>query len=170
MICGIGAYEGDKLRLYGHGLIERQQRGPAGLDEPATCTIILARRYLCNVCGAVMIVVPASCAPGKHFSGAAIALALALWGGARRSAAAVREKVNDWKRVGPAARGWRSLQRWARAAAAGELFKDLALGTMTCGPRECARRAAQALSGLAPFEWRSAPIWHQSQIGASHVS
>jgi len=149
--------------------VERQQRGPAGPGAAPACAVILVRRYLCTVCATVMRVVPGSCAPGKHFSGAAIGLALALWGSGV-SAAKVREQVSDWKHLGAAARGWRSLERWARAAAAGKLFAWLDLGTLTGGPREIARRAAQALAGHAPLPWRSAPVWHQAQVGACHVS
>ena len=115
-------------------------------------------------------VVPASCAPGKHFSGAAIALALALWGCTGQSAAEVREQVNDWKVRGAAARGWRALHRWASQVGAGELFSELKLGVLTGSAREVARRAAQALAGHAPLAWRSAPVEHQAQLGYCHVT
>jgi hypothetical protein len=134
------------------------------------CAVIAIRRYLCRKCATVMRVVPASCAASKHFSGSAIALALALWGVCHKSAAEVREQVNDCKRIGPAARGWRSLQRWAAAVAAGLLFKGLGLGKMKEPLREVARRAAQALAGHAPIWARGAPNEQQAQMGASHVS
>ena len=104
------------------------------------------------------------------FSGAAIALALALYGTCGKSARAVRVPVNDWKRVGASARGWRSLRRWAGAVAAGTLFAGLGLGVLAGSPREVARRAAQALCGHAPIGSRSAPVEHQAQIGQGHVS
>ena len=170
MICGQGAYEGGRLRIYGHGLVDRQQRGPAAIGAAPSCEIVLVRRYLCKACATVMRVVPAACAARKHFSGGAIALALALYGTCCKSAREVRLQVNDWKRVGPAARGWRSLRRWIGAVAAGALFAGLGLGVLTGSPREVAQRAAQALCGHAPVALRSASVEHQAQIGQSHVS
>ena len=168
--CGVGAREGGLLWLYGHGLVSRQQRGPAAPGEPPTCAEVFVRRYLCRKCATVIRVVPASCAPGKHFSGAAIALALALWGCAGESAAEVREQVNDWRVRGTGARGWRALRRWAAELGAGALFGGLGLGVLTGSAREAARRAAQALAGHAPLAWRSAPAPQQAQVGYSHVT
>ena len=125
--CAVGCREGGGLRIYGHGVIERQQRGPAEPDAEPTCETVLIRRYLCTACLALMCVESESSTPSKHFSGAAIGLALALWS-AGKSAAEVRGAVNDWKVQGAAARGWRSLTRWARDAAAGKLFAWLGLG------------------------------------------
>jgi hypothetical protein len=167
--CQVGRYEGDRRRIHGHGVVERQQRGPPGPGEAAACVVLAIRRYLCTACGAVMRVVPGSCTPSKHFSGAAIGLALALWG-AGKSAAEVRAEVSDWKVVGAAARGWRALSRWAKAVGAGKLFGWLALGVLAGGPRQIASRAAQALRGYAPAEWRESAVWLQSQVGACHVS
>ena len=131
--------------------------------------VLRIRRFLCTGCGAVMLAVPGSCAPSKHFSGGAIGLALALWS-AGRTAAQVREEVSDWKVLGVAARGWRSLSRWAGEVKTGKLFAWLSLGEQTGSARVVAGRAAQALRGYAPVEWRESPAWIQSQIGASHVS
>ncbi len=114
-------------------------------------------------------VVPASAQPRKHFSGAAIALALALWGLCGLSAAQVRAAVSDWVYTGAASRGWRSLKRWARQAAQGELFARLdarAEGTA----RQKAARVAQALCGHAPAQARSQALGSQAFHGACHVS
>jgi hypothetical protein len=69
-----------------------------------------------------MIVLPAIAQPLKHFSGGAIATALALWGLCGESAALVRSQINDWQVAGHAARGWRALARWALDGAQGKLF------------------------------------------------
>ena len=167
--CGVGGREGGVLRIYGHGVCVCQQRGPAAPEAEPTCELLAVRRYRCTPCGAVMRVVPGAKTASKHFSGAAIGLALALWS-AGKSAGAVREAVNDWRVRGAAARGWRSLTRWARDAAAGRLFAWLGLGAPTGGPRAIAGRVAQALRGYAPQEWRAAPVWLQSQLGACHVT
>lgn len=130
---------------------------------------VLCRRYQCKACGAVMTVLPASAVPFKHFSGAAIALALALWGLCAHTAAQVRAQVNDWKHQGSAGRGWRSLVRWARQVAQGTLFAGV--GAVPAGlPRQVAARAAQALCGWAPPELRGLELTCQAFAGACHVS
>lgn len=167
--CGVGAREGGCLWLHGHGLVERQQRGPPTPDGEPTCGVLWIRRFLCLKCETVLRVVPASCAPRKHFSAAAIAQALALWGLCGLCAAEVRERVNDWRTRGASARGWRSLTRWAGDAAAGRLFRTLIVdGTRSA--REAAKQAAQTICGHAPIEWRGAALDHQAHAGAGHVS
>lgn len=157
------------MRIHGHGLVRRQQRGPPGPEQAPASEVLLCRRYLCTGCGAVLTVLPASAQARKHFSGAAIALALTLWGLCGYSAAQVRALVSDWMHTGAAARGWRSLARWAAQVAGGELFE--ALGVRAEGsPLEGAARAAQALCGTCPPEVRHQPLPHQAFAGASHVS
>ena len=167
--CRVAAYAGARVVVQGHGLRERQQRGPATPGAPAECAVILVRRYQCTDCGAVMTVLPAAAQAFKHFSGAAVAMALALWGLGGQSARRVREQVNDW-RPGPGARGWRSLARWARAAAARKLFAGLGLQGVVGPSRELATRVAQALCGHAPPEARQGPIHEQAFVGAAHVA
>jgi hypothetical protein len=116
-----------------------------------------------------MTVVPASAQPYKHFSGAAIALALALWGLCQRSAAQVRAAVNDWVHTGAAARGWRSLVRWAEQVGQGKLLAGLH-AVAEGSARQQAERASQALCGHAPPEARHLDLDAQAFAGASHVS
>ncbi len=105
----------------------------------------------------------------QHASGAAVALALTLWGLCGYSAARVRELVSDWVHTGAAARGWRSLARWAAQVAEGELF--VTLGVRAQGsPQEVAARAAQALCGTCPAEVRRQPLPHQAFAATHHVS
>jgi hypothetical protein len=132
--------------------------------------VVLCRRYRCKRCGAVMRVVPPSVAARKHFSGEAIAFALALWALCGLGADEVRRRTSDWTRRGDAARGWRSLTRWARQLRARQLFGALSLGDITQGVRSVAARAAQALCAHAPLAWRGAPLAHQAFAGARHVS
>lgn len=155
--------------VQGHGLRERQQRGPPASHSSPGCAVIVVRRYVCTACGAVMTVLPAAAQAFKHFSGAAVAMALALWGLCGESARGVRARVNDW-RPGAGARGWRSLGRWARAAAQGELFAGLALGGCEGTPREQATRVAQALCGHAPPDARQGSFDAQAFVGAAHVA
>lgn len=156
--------------VQGHGLVARQQRGPAAPGESPRTQVVECRRYRCQACGAVMTVLPASAVPRKHFSGAAIALALALWGLCGMSASQVRQCVNDWKLLGSATRGWRSLVRWARQVATGELFAELGATAAVGRAREVAARAAQALCGWAPQQARGLELPWQAFVGASHVS
>ena len=46
VVCGVGAYEGERLRIYGHGLVSRQQRGPPGPGEPAACAEVLSAKVM----------------------------------------------------------------------------------------------------------------------------
>jgi hypothetical protein len=155
--------------VQGHGVRERQQRGPATTLGPAACAVVAVRRYRCTACDAVMTVLPATAQAFRHFSGAAIAMAMALWGLGGESARRVRERVND-ARPGPGARGWRSLARWAGAAAEGRLFAGLQLQGATGTPRERAARVAQALCGHAPPAARQGPVHDQAFVGAAHVA
>jgi hypothetical protein len=116
-----------------------------------------------------MTVLPASAQPYKHFSGAAIALALALWGLCQQSAAQVRAAVSDWVHTGAAARGWQSLVRWAEQVGQGKLFVGLH-AAVAGSARQQAERAAQALCGHAPAEVRHQGLDSQAFAGASHVS
>ena len=167
--CGRSAYDGSRVRLHGNGLVSRQGRGPSAPDAEATGRNLLCRTYECQECGAVMRVVPPDFTSRKHFTGAAIAMAFALWGLCGKTAAEVRGRVNDWKHTGPSARGWASLERWARQAARGGLFGWLALRA-TGPPQVVARDAAQALCGWAPPDRRPDPLDHQAFAGACHVS
>ena len=170
MLCGVAAYDGQRVVLHGHGLVERQQRGPAAAGEEPGCAEVLARRYRCTACETVMRVLPASSVPLKHFSGAAIGMAFALWGLVGKSAREVREQVSDQKILGAGARGWRSLRRWAREVVTGQLFAGLGLCGLAGGPRAVAARVAQALIGWAAADAREAAPEAAAFNGASHVS
>jgi len=50
------------------------------LGAAAVVIAILARRYQCQPCGAVVLVVPRGILRRRLYSAGAIALALALWG------------------------------------------------------------------------------------------
>jgi hypothetical protein len=114
-------------------------------------------------------VLPASAVARKHFSAAAIALALALWGLCGQSVEQVRGLVNDWKHTGAMPGRWRSLTRWAEQVAAGSLFSELEVRVEGTA-RRVAARAAQVLCGHAPPAERGQPVAWQAFVGASHVS
>jgi hypothetical protein len=111
---------------------------------------ILARRYQCQPCGAIVMVVPRGLVRRRLYSASAVALALALYGVARLSPRDVRRRVSPHRVVGAtAAAGWASLRRWCRAVRAGELFVVRALPAGAT-LREIAARAATTLAAYAP--------------------
>jgi hypothetical protein len=68
---------GGLLGLHGHGLRERHQWGPLEPSATPSLSGILLRRYLCQSCGAVVVVVPRALVRRRLYSAGAIALALA---------------------------------------------------------------------------------------------
>lgn len=156
--------------IHGHGTVERQLRGPRRPDGVALCIVEICRRYFCQACKTVIRVLPAAATSRKHFSGAAIALALAAWGLCAMSARQVRALVNDARIEGAAARGWRTLRRWADDVRSGKLFAIEALRILPEGRRACAARAAQVLAGYADRAVAERPVTHQSFDGVLHVA
>src|SRR5580698_6077419 len=107
---------GGRIQLHGHGVRQRQVRGPPGPGEDAAVALITGRRYRCVPCGAVFLVVPREVLPRRQYSAAAIGLALALWGLVQATALAVRLRVSPATALGfDAMAGWVTLRRWAKA-------------------------------------------------------
>ncbi len=115
-MCGrLGAAWGKARGLHGHGGRERTVLGPLDRDGVAHEHTVLARRYRCTRCGAVIVVVPRGVWSRLRYGAAAIVLALGRWAVDGVASARVREEVSPYRVVGyDAARGWRSLRRWAR--------------------------------------------------------
>jgi hypothetical protein len=153
---------GGPIGMHGHGLRDRQVRGPLVVGDTATETVIGCRRYRCTTCGAVVTVVPCGIEPRRHYGRAAICMALALWALAGSSALAVRARVGTYQN--PLATGWRTLRRWAAAAAAGDW--SWCSGAAGLAPRAAAARAAQIAAGRAP-PMTSGPIWEQAYAGGA---
>jgi len=156
--CGLAARPvGGRLGLHGHGLRDRQQRGPAAPGERAAIAVVALRRYLCVGCAAVTTVVPRDVEPRRHYSRPAIALALALWSMASLPPAEVRQRISPWRvRGATGAGGWFTLRRWACAARAGRLFR--ALGHVVGGSlRQVAASVATRALGHAPPSLRGEP-------------
>jgi len=117
---------GGLLGLHGHGLRERQLRGPTAVDGSPTTMTLVCRRYRCTHCSAVLTVVPRGVAPFKHYGFAAIAMALALWLIVREPVREVRRRVCAWQVTRESTSSWPTLRRWR--AAMGERFAQLAIG------------------------------------------
>jgi hypothetical protein len=137
---------GSALGLHGHGLRDRQVRGPRDVTAASTTIVIACRRYLCVGCGTVLTVVPRGIEPRRHYGRAAICLALALWALRGQPTTAVRAQVGAWP--SREATSWRTLRRWAAAAASGAWSWCAAASGLA--PRAAATRAAQIAAGHAP--------------------
>jgi hypothetical protein len=140
---------GDGIALHGHGLRSRQLRGPPSPGATPAVTEILARRYQCQRCDAVITVAPAETLTRRLYSAASIAWALALYGLRKLTAAAVRELVSPWRVVGDSSLSrWRTLERWCAAMRAGRLFSRVPPVVISTA-RTIAAAAATAISAFA---------------------
>ena len=117
---------GGGLGLHGHGVRERQLRGPTGPTGAPTTVTLACRRYRCVHCAAVLTVVPRGVAPRKHYGFAAIAMALALWMIADEPVREVRRRVCAWQVTRETTSSWPTLRRWRRAM--GDRFAQIAIG------------------------------------------
>lgn len=142
---------GRGLQIWGHGLRDRQSRGPLEpLGDPVEVTLRV-RRYLCRPCRAVIVVVPLGVIAGRLFAAAAIGLALTLFGVERLPLGKVRQRVSPWRRVGATAYGsWLAPRRWVRAIREGRLFASVRRSPAHRTARQVAERTAMTLGALAP--------------------
>ncbi len=154
---------GGGLGLHGHGLRDRQIRGPLDPESAPTWVVIACRRYKCVACGAILTVVPRGVAPRRHYGHAAIAMALALWAIVGEPIAEVRRRVCAWRITDESSTRWPALERWARAT-------HEALGDRSLSRVAAAARAAQIAIGRAPPDVRGAPQWAQAFAGGSAMS
>ncbi|HVV82240.1 MAG TPA: DUF6431 domain-containing protein [Kofleriaceae bacterium] len=132
---------GRGLGLHGHGVRERQLRGPTGPDGVPTTQTLVCRRYRCTSCSAVVLVVPRGVAPRKHYGYAAIAMALALWQLVGATVREVRRRVCAWQVTRESTASWPTLRRWRRAF--GDRFAQIAVGR---APPQVATRERGALA------------------------
>jgi hypothetical protein len=133
---------------------------------------ILARRYRCVPCGAVVIVVPREVRGRRVYSASAIGFALALWALLGATAAQVRRRVCPATILGDAAvTGWATLRRWARDVVQGRLFPS-APGPpdLSATLRRRAASAASALAASADPTTRALAIEHRAFLGAAHAA
>jgi hypothetical protein len=168
-VCGVASQcPGQPLTVVGHGVRERQQRGPSEVGAVPGEVTIMQRRFRCRSCGAVMVVAPAQVLRYRLFSVGAIVWALSLFGCDGLSPRRVRERVSPWRVVGAAAaRSWQALREWVRAAEAGLLLRLWPLGAGS--PRQVAAGAVWALTAQAPPSARDGSTAHQAVSGALHA-
>ncbi|HEY6234192.1 MAG TPA: hypothetical protein VIW69_03675 [Candidatus Elarobacter sp.] len=142
--CGAASRPaGAPLVVVGHGVRIRTMEGPLEPGAAPRFTELLARRYACRACGAIMVVVPRGVGRGYRYTLAAIAWALSLWSHAGQQAAEVRAQTSTVRQVGAAsASRWASLRRWT--ASARSLF-----GVSSEDSRTVRQRAARVASFVA---------------------
>jgi len=162
---------GGRIQIHGHGLRERQVRGPLGPGEKAVTVGVLGRRYLCVVCGAVFLVVPREVLPRRQYSAAAIGFALAVWGLVKATARAVRLLISPSTVLGfDAMTGWVTLRRWAKAVKARCLFSSVPAAGPSATLRAVAALAATALAASADPTTRHLPLEQRAFFGAAHAA
>jgi hypothetical protein len=170
--CGAaGCPPGKPKGLQGHGLRERQFRGPTSPGATPVLMVLWVRRYRCQPCGAVVTVVPQETSPRRLYTSKAIAWALALFGVARLPERDVRGSTSPWRIVGAAAvHRWPSLRRWVRAVRQRHLFPRLARPPTGCSLRETAAQIAISVSAYAPPTLASLPLPARAFFGAVHAA
>lgn len=164
---GASRVPGKPLRLVGHGVRERQVRGPGAPDAAPEIMTVSARRYCCRDCGAITTVLPRGLHARRHYSGSAIGLALCLFGMLRLSLAETRRRVCAWN-AGLATGTWSTLRNWVDAIAAGRLFSRVRRCPPHFSRRSQAERAASTLVALAPPS--AAPLDARAFEGAARAA
>jgi hypothetical protein len=161
---------GARLVLHGHGLRARQLRGPPLPTQAPTLVVIQARRFRCQRCHAVLVVLPHEAVPRRYYTRTAIALAVTLYGVVGLSHAATRQRVSPLATTGVSAeRRWYSLVRWLCAIAERRLFPSLP-ATADQPRRAAAARAALALGAQAPPSLFSASHEVRAFFGALPIA
>ena len=142
-----------KVMLHGHGVRARQRWGLPD-PEPGTAAEIgtlVQRRYRCQQCRPVTVVVvrPRAELSHRRYTASAIVLALWLWGCDLLTDAAVQSRSSPWGSCGVSRpERWTTLRRWADAARDGRLW-SCTRGDASWTLRQCAERAARVIEALA---------------------
>jgi hypothetical protein len=165
-----GSPTGKRFGIIGHGLRERQQRGPlvaGGVPEVVTVQV---RRYACG-CGAILMVVPRETLRGRLYTASAVAWAMALFGVEHASPADVRRRTSPWSVVGAtAAAGWATLRRWVRALRALRLLLKVRPTPPDFTNRQVAERAAMTAAALAPPSLATLAISSRAFAGGARAA
>ena len=108
---------------------------------------MVVRRYQCQLCAAVIVVVPRGVLPRLRYTLVAVVTALAQWGHAGRAGWRVRAEVSPWQSSGDdRLHGWGALRRWLTCSLATGLYVDA-----TASPRARAASMATQLAAMAPL-------------------
>lgn len=110
---------------------------------------VLLRRFLCLHCRAVVTVGPAEIGARLLYGLVTVALVLARWGSGV-PLPELRREFGVGRVWGPSGVGtWRSVRRWAAAAATGRIWPSVSTGLIGTR-RELARRVTWLLGGAGP--------------------
>lgn len=153
------------MGLVGHGLRERQVRGPPDACGEAAVQVLRVRRYRCRSCGVTLTVVPRGVAARRHFGAGAIGLGLLLWSVEHQSARVVREIVGGIS--APEQGDWPALRGWIEAISQGWLFGVVRAAPADFSRRQRAERAAMTLVALSPPALEHAGLAAQVFAGAA---
>ncbi len=162
---------GQALGLWGHGLRMRQQRGPLGPgEEPKTVQVAL-RRYRCRHCKAVVQVGPRGVLRHKHFSAAAIVLAMWCVGFAAMSTAQVRQRISPWTPTQERrTSSWAAVNRWLLDQRQGRLFRTVRPAPVVFSRPLQAQRVAMAAMSLAPPACWGLGLPQRAFFGGAHLT
>jgi hypothetical protein len=169
--CGrAGHPPGKQLGIIGHGLRERQQRGPLVASGAPQVVTVLVRRYACR-CGAILRVVPREMLRGRLYTASAVAWAMALFGVEHASLADVRRRTSPWSVVGAtAAAGWATLRRWVRAVRALRLLSKVRPMPSDFTDRQVGERAAMTAAAHAPPSMATLAISSRAFAGGARAA
>jgi hypothetical protein len=146
--CGAASRPlGSALVLVGHGLRERQVRGPADTFAAPQIRTILVRRYRCRLCRGITTVLPRGLTARRHYSASAIGLSLCLYGMQGLSVGETRRRICAWP-LGFTPDRWTTLPTWVEAIDRGRLFPLVRQCPPSFTVRQRAERAAASLCAL----------------------
>ena len=134
--------------LVGHGVRERQVRGPSSPGGEPETRVVRVRRYRCRLCGGLTTVLPRGLTARRHYSASAIGLALFLHGMLGLSMGETRQRICTW-RAGFETERWTTLPSWVAAIAEGRLFARVRRSLVQASLRQKTERAAATLCSLA---------------------
>jgi hypothetical protein len=147
--CGAASRPlGAAVVVVGHGLRERQVRGPRDATGEPEIRTISVRRYRCLGCGGLTTVLPRGLSARRHYSASAIGLSLCLFGMRGLSLGETRRRVCPW-RAGFETERWTTLPGWITAIAEGRLLCEVRPSPPSFSLRERAERAAATLCALS---------------------
>lgn len=135
------------MGMVGHGLRERQVRGPITPVGKPTLLCIKARRYRCRHCRKVTTVLARGVIARRHYGAFGIALAFLMYGMEGKSLGKVREAVAPGKTFED---GWPSVRRWVKAVASRRMFEGTRPLSEHATPRKIAERVAGTILSIAP--------------------
>ena len=168
--CGrAGQPAGGLLGIIGHGLRERQQRGPLVAGGAPKLVTVHVRRYAC-ACGVILMVMPSETLRRRLYTVSAVAWALALFGVEQATPAQVRQRTSPLPIIGAtAAAGWVTLRRWVRAIRELRLLLKVRPSPSDFTDREVAERAAMTAAALAPPSLAMLEISARAFAGATRA-